>query len=617
MAKKPTITTLQSGFNSTETLNSNFEKLRDAFDNSLSLDGSTPNAMEADLDLNGNNIIGASGLLINGTDYLADVEAAKAAALVAQAGAELAETNAETAEVNAEASETAAGLSATASASSATASATSASESALSAVTASGHSSTSQQYAGFAQGYANVAQDYSEFADISADAAASSAAAAAASEAGVDADRVAAQAAASAASASETNAATSETNAATSETNAATSATSASNSASSAASSAANAGSSETAAATSASNAAASALTAAGESAEATTQATNAATSATAAATSETNAATSEANALSYVADTEAARDQSQAARDTANLHKLAAEAAATSATNTAAALTGFDLEAIAESKAVTAVDVFVYDTSKDSDGGAWRKRTQGTSWYNETLNTATRGARREFPAVAVIVAEATKVTIYDGDDPSLPMWMVFLGSSGNMLYGGSITSVEIFDGVLCSASTAYALNRISLLEDAHKQYASSGNRAYLGNIEQRNDGLGVSSYSAGSIINNATNDVAMTVLPDAPIDPATGLPVPTIAVATAGNSTYSTSIITDSGDVYDIASDSTGTAVSVAFEGVSLSVVRSDGTVYVWDGAGSITADGVSPDATYSASSTPALLGTVSKVAA
>ena len=31
------------------------------------------------------------------------------------------------------------------------------------------------------------------------------------------------------------------------------------------------------------------------------------------------------------------------------------------------------------------------------------------TSWYNETLNTATRGSRREFPAVAVIVAEPLK----------------------------------------------------------------------------------------------------------------------------------------------------------------------------------------------------------------
>ena len=66
----------------------------------------------------------------------------------------------------------------------------------------------------------------------------------------------------------------------------------------------------------------------------------------------------------------------------------------------------------ISSSISDTAVDVFVYDTRKDSDGGAWRKRTQHTSWYNETLNTATRGSRREFPAVAVLVLEAGKLTI-------------------------------------------------------------------------------------------------------------------------------------------------------------------------------------------------------------
>src|SRR6056297_3410556 len=98
------------------------------------------------------------------------------------------------------------------------------------------------------------------------------------------------------------------------------------------------------------------------------------------------------------------------------------------------------DLTAIAETKADTAVDVFVYDTSRDSDGGAWRKRTQHTSWYNETLNTSTRGSRREFPAVAVIVAEAAKVTIYDGDDPSLPMWMVFNHNSAD---GGVVPDTE------------------------------------------------------------------------------------------------------------------------------------------------------------------------------
>ena len=80
--------------------------------------------------------------------------------------------------------------------------------------------------------------------------------------------------------------------------------------------------------------------------------------------------------------------------------------------------------------------DVFVYDTSLDSDGGAWRKRTENLSWYNEELNTDFRGSRRDFPQVAVIVASSvkTETTIYDGDDPNLPMWMIFDNSSGSML---------------------------------------------------------------------------------------------------------------------------------------------------------------------------------------
>lgn len=79
---------------------------------------------------------------------------------------------------------------------------------------------------------------------------------------------------------------------------------------------------------------------------------------------------------------------------------KLATTATGIDVTGTATS-DALDLTAIAKDISDTAVDVFVYDTSKDSDGGAWRKRTQNTSWYNETLNTATRGSRREFPAVA------------------------------------------------------------------------------------------------------------------------------------------------------------------------------------------------------------------------
>lgn len=62
MAKKPTITTIASGYASTTQLNENFQALRDAFDNTLSLDGAIPNAMQADLDLNGNALLNAGNI---------------------------------------------------------------------------------------------------------------------------------------------------------------------------------------------------------------------------------------------------------------------------------------------------------------------------------------------------------------------------------------------------------------------------------------------------------------------------------------------------------------------------------------------------------------------------
>jgi hypothetical protein len=66
MAKKPSITTVSSGYQSTTTINSNTQNLRDAFDNTLSLDGSTPNAMQADFDMNSNDILNVDKLYING-----------------------------------------------------------------------------------------------------------------------------------------------------------------------------------------------------------------------------------------------------------------------------------------------------------------------------------------------------------------------------------------------------------------------------------------------------------------------------------------------------------------------------------------------------------------------
>ena len=288
------------------------------------------------------------------------------------------------------------------------------------------------------------------------------------------------------------------------------------------------------------------------------------------------------ADAQSATAQAQAAKANALSARDQAGAFKDAAYSAAQSA---ASAVAYQDLSAVALTKAVTAVDVFIYDTSKDSDGGAWRHRCAGTSWYREPLNTATRGARREFPAVAVIVAENNKVTIYDGDNPSLPMWMVFdrPGTSLGILADGTgqthtaITAIKAMNGKLFSAKGLAPANNAwggitswDLISEVAIK-ATTRSSGYVGTahipFSERNSitvtGLTFSGPNP-RLVNETANDIAVTVLPNAPIDPASKLPVPTIAVATAGG----VSVITDRGEVHDLSYYSMGHANHVSFFG-------------------------------------------------
>lgn len=199
--------------------------------------------------------------------------------------------------------------------------------------------------------------------------------------------------------------------------------------------------------------------------------------------------------------------------------------------------------------------DVFVYDTSKDSDGGAWRKKAINTSWYTETLNTSTRGSRREFPAVAIVVAKSNQVIIYDGDDPETPMWMVFdllgaVGASCNMIpRGGSssqsdATSVAFLNGILVvglkdvGGSVGEGPIEINFISEIARVYREEGSSftgsLYRGLISERNSNNEYyGDFDEFAIVAQTVNDVAMTVLPNAKIDNVTGLPVPTIAIAT------------------------------------------------------------------------------------
>jgi trimeric autotransporter adhesin len=246
--------------------------------------------------------------------------------------------------------------------------------------------------------------------------------------------------------------------------------------------------------------------------------------------------------------------------------------------------LNKLNLSGISSSISSTAVDVFVYDTRKDSDGGAWRKRTQHTSWYNETLNTATRGSRRDFPAVAVIVIESLKVTIYDGDDPDLPMWMVIYAQETNgsttafsnyidtynysQFWVSALTSLSAVNGVLFVANSNYVSNIFYFISDKIDLCTGSfgsfpaGFATYSLPISGRNSPGKFTRYSSIGPVSSSHNDVAMTVLPNAPIDPSTGLPVPTIAVATD----YGVSVIKDDGSVVDHIDSAGGLSTQVAF---------------------------------------------------
>ena len=78
MAKRPTTTSITSGHASITALNANITALKEGFDNTLSRDGSSPNTMSADLDLNGNDITNVATITdATGTDVVAAVTTLK------------------------------------------------------------------------------------------------------------------------------------------------------------------------------------------------------------------------------------------------------------------------------------------------------------------------------------------------------------------------------------------------------------------------------------------------------------------------------------------------------------------------------------------------------------
>lgn len=214
-----------------------------------------------------------------------------------------------------------------------------------------------------------------------------------------------------------------------------------------------------------------------------------------------------------------------------------------------------------------TAVDVLVYDTSLDSDGGAWRKRMKNTSWYNEELDTNTRGPRRDFPSKAVIIAEDRTITIYDGDDPDMTMWMRFISTGTNagflpylnVTYSSTfVRRVAMVNGLLAIAveGSVGGLMLIDfVLDEARIIYHSSlDERRFTCGIDRRNHHY-KTEHSGGTarynrhILNRVVHDVDVAVLPNASFDYGRGLPTVSIAAATDAGVT----VFKDKGEPIDI----------------------------------------------------------------
>jgi hypothetical protein len=70
MVKTATVNTITSGYASQTQLNENFTNINTALDNTLSLDGSLPNAMNADLDLNNNDLLNVKAIYVDGVNVL-------------------------------------------------------------------------------------------------------------------------------------------------------------------------------------------------------------------------------------------------------------------------------------------------------------------------------------------------------------------------------------------------------------------------------------------------------------------------------------------------------------------------------------------------------------------
>jgi site-specific recombinase XerD len=175
-------------------------------------------------------------------------------------------------------------------------------------------------------------------------------------------------------------------------------------------------------------------------------------------------------------------------------------------------------------------VDTYLYDSTTDNDGGAWRKSptTKTLSWYTESKDDGTwdscnissddRCGESNFPAKALLIVNSNNLYIIDAKTNK--MWMKFSqGSSFAMgpSTGNTPTSVTALDGVIY-VSTAGDSGSTGIYSFDFKTdtmaYFDSTQRAESSNgIAQRNDSnsYDVNTNTAFALSNEQVNDLDVT----------------------------------------------------------------------------------------------------------
>jgi len=223
-----------------------------------------------------------------------------------------------------------------------------------------------------------------------------------------------------------------------------------------------------------------------------------------------------------------------------------------------------------------TTNSIFVYDTRKDSDGGAWRKRTTDTAWYNEPSVvgvTTWCGTRAEFPSVAVIVGASNGIFIHDGDDPDLPLWRSYAYDGGApnpaIYFVNDNFKITAKNGIVAAARNANEITNGGglhyldfILDKAVLISANYGGqtaydmreltRASMERGSSYTYGIHMSGSTYGDIQDANAISVDMAVLPNAPtkmFGSERGISTPTIAVGLNNGVT----VINHHGNPYDL----------------------------------------------------------------